>query len=234
MRKFLLNLESISHDQINYQIFLLSAHCTNDHEAEDITLRAGSSFSSRGGVAIIVSDKLEHPQYEPSNFDFDFCILKFQKLLKFTREIAPVRLPSNSENFNVGTNCVVSGYGVTETGNVSEVLKSAEIKIIDDRRCASMFLRLRFVLTKRMLCAGEMNTSRENGNRDACSGDSVKSDGLKKAYFLIKFCLQGGPLVCNGVLYGVVSSGAQCGSKFPGIYAKVGLARNWIKQNSGV
>jgi trypsin len=46
---------------------------------------------------------------------------------------------------------------------------------------------------------------------------------------------KGGPIVCNGKLYGDVSSGYGCGLKdFPGIYGRVSEVRQWIRDICGV
>eukprot|EP00438_Fugacium_kawagutii_P018042 Skav216311 [mRNA] locus=scaffold494:242862:243101:- [translate_table: standard] len=63
-----------------------------------------------------------------------------------------------------------------------------------------------------MLCASGHS---ESGITDACHGDS------------------GGPMVCaeNGffVVRGVTSWGLGCASRFPGVYARVYPALEWIK-----
>lgn len=58
-----------------------------------------------------------------------------------------------------------------------------------------------------MFCGGLLDV----GGRDSCQGDS------------------GGPVVQNDKVVGVISWGADCGSKhFPGVYTNVPSVRQWI------
>lgn len=63
------------------------------------------------------------------------------------------------------------------------------------------------IFTVSMICAGY-----PYGLHDACKGDS------------------GGPLSHNGVLYGLVSFGKDCGLQCsPGVYTNIYYFRNWIQ-----
>lgn len=139
-----------------------------------ISLRAGSSFSSFGGVKFRIVNKLEHPQFQQHNFDFDFTILRFERPMIFSRNILAVKLPRENEWLLGGTKCVISGYGITESNRVSEILKSVEVQIVGDEKCKSKYNKIKFPLTDRMICAlGDEDSIGREGNKDACSGDSV-------------------------------------------------------------
>lgn len=63
-----------------------------------------------------------------------------------------------------------------------------------------------------MFCAGKMS-----GGEGPCNGDS------------------GGPVVSNGVQYGIVSWSFGCAlPNYPSVFAKVSAIRDWIKDISGV
>lgn len=146
----------------------------HDSDIELFSLRAGSSFLSKGGVEFRLSKIIEHPQFESGSFDFDFALLKFSVEVIFRLKTRPIKLPKENERLKAGTRCVISGFGFTEDFHVSEVLQSAEVKIIDEKRCKLKYEKLGFLITDRMFCAGEDNSNKNENNKDSCSGDSVR------------------------------------------------------------
>lgn len=113
--------------------------------------------------------------------------------------------------FPVGTDCFISGWGETETGDMSLQLLDTSVKLISQKQCnAPRVYDQR--LDESMFCAGNLR----RGRTDSCQGDS------------------GGPLTCveNGLyyVYGIVSWGDQCGLKNkPGVYTQVTSFLRWIK-----
>lgn len=86
------------------------------------------------------------------------------------------------------------------------------VDIIDTQVCNSPRVYGGLV-TKNMLCAGDLN-----GGKDSCQGDS------------------GGPLVCQTenrwFVAGITSWGTGCGEKNkPGVYTKVSSVLPWIYSN---
>ncbi|XP_021381633.1 factor VII-activating protease isoform X1 [Lonchura striata] len=109
-----------------------------------------------------------------------------------------------------GTSCFISGWGTTETGDLSHQLLDANVKLISQRKCNEPKLH-NDKLDDSMFCAGNL---RKPGI-DSCEGDS------------------GGPLTCvqNGsyYVYGLVSWGEGCGLKNkPGVYTQVTKFASWI------
>ncbi|XP_006744539.1 hyaluronan-binding protein 2 [Leptonychotes weddellii] len=111
--------------------------------------------------------------------------------------------------FPSGTECHISGWGVTETGEGSRQLLDAKVKLIANALCNSHQL-YDHMIDDSMICAGNL----QKPGKDSCQGDS------------------GGPLTCekNGTyyIYGIVSWGLECGKK-PGVYTQVTKFLNWIK-----
>lgn len=184
-----------------------------------ITLRAGSSTRDKGGMGITVDKVIQHSKFDPFTFDFDFSLLRFANQITFNNFVQPIKLPKPGEVIKPGTTCLISGWGVTETSDLPTILRSTNVSIISTADCANSYSdpEVQFKITPQMLCAGAINSKKTKGNPDSCSGDS------------------GGALVCNGIQYGIVSSGNECGlQKFPGIYSKVSAVRDWISKNANV
>merc|ERR1719445_543663 len=100
------------------------------------------------------------------------------------------------------------GWGrIYSGGPLSDVLLEAEVDFVGNPTCNSMYSG---GITGQMLCAGRTI----NGvTYDSCQGDS------------------GGPIIskANGKQVGVVSWGIGCAASFPGVYARVSSAYEWIQ-----
>ena len=97
-------------------------------------------------------------------------------------------------------------------GHFPNMLHYVRVPTITNSECESLY-EGRFVITDSMLCAGY-----PDGGKDSCQGDS------------------GGPFVCNNngnaIIAGVVSWGTGCAlPQYPGVYARVTVALNWIQSN---
>ena len=96
-------------------------------------------------------------------------------------------------------------------GSTPDTLKWVRVPVIKNSQCQAAYGAN---IAEANICAGYVGV----GGKDACQGDS------------------GGPLVCqNGnsaVLTGVVSWGYGCAqADYPGVYARVTTALNWINSN---
>ncbi|NXK53527.1 HABP2 protein, partial [Chauna torquata] len=159
---------------------------------------------------IIVHHKYREKNGVPHN---DIALLKLKPVdghcAVETKYVKTVCLPNFL--FPVGTDCFISGWGVTETDDVSHQLLDANVKLISQRQCNAPTAYDQ-ILDESMFCAGNLRRPRA----DSCQGDS------------------GGPLTCveNGsyYVYGLVSWGDQCGLKNkPGVYTQVTTFLSWIK-----
>ncbi|XP_026475860.1 trypsin-2-like [Ctenocephalides felis] len=189
---------------------LTAAHCMEDQVPKKLKVRAGSSYSSKGGMVHKVSQFYTHPSYDPYTIDYDYAILKLSTPLIYTTKIKPIILAQARDILTPGTLLTVSGWGTTETVDVEDTLKSVQVPFISWADCLDLYGNQ---ITPRMFCAGDV----WHGGKDCCQGDS------------------GGPLVANGIQYGVASWGDGCGDVgSPGVYSSVPSQRLWIKSITGV
>jgi len=143
----------------------------------------------------------------------DIALLRLQKRVVYKHQIRPIciqldsRLKSTSDAIEKFT---IVGWGKMETGNLSDILRTADVYRLDKNQCADM---LWYNLTDSQICAGSSNLV------DACKGDS------------------GGPLyskVLDGgsgrqTQFGIVSTGVnQCGGM--GVFTDVMSYVDFIKR----
>ncbi|KAG7396068.1 hypothetical protein PHYBOEH_002814 [Phytophthora boehmeriae] len=179
---------------------LTAAHCM----AGDVRfVSIGTHFLSgiEDGEQIKVLNRTRHPKYSSDNNSYDFMVLELERASSFP----PVALSSGSDIAD-GTNATVMGWGATsEGGYQSNELLRVDVPIVNNSACAKIL-----DVDATMLCAGGVL------DKDSCQGDS------------------GGPLILEqpnkDVLIGVVSWGNGCGlAGYPGVYARVSVAVEWIK-----
>lgn len=135
--------------------------------------------------------------------------------MEYSSTVRPICLPDTSHSFPPGKAIWVTGWGHTyEGGNVVLILQKGEIRVINQTTCEKLMPQQ---ITARMMCVGYLS-----GGVDACQGDS------------------GGPLSsveADGRIFqaGVVSWGDGCAQRDkPGVYTRLPVFRNWIKEKTGV
>lgn len=194
---------------------LTAAHCTDIKPNNlkvvlgDQDLKKTEFHEQTFGVEAIFKYSHYHETDEiPHN---DIALLKLKPVNGHcaleSKYVKTVCLPDGP--FPSGTECHISGWGVTETGEGSRQLLDAKVKLIANTVCNSRKLYNRMI-DETMICAGNL----QKPGQDTCQGDS------------------GGPLTCEKdgtyYVYGIVSWGQECGKK-PGVYTQVTKFLNWIK-----
>ena len=190
-----------------------------------------------------ISQVISHPGWDEESKSNDLVIVKLNYPLTMGNNVKPACLPSASYLPTNATEnrCFTSGWGTLSPGTkhhkffeFHEFLLIFFLKIVTANSFSLdgispnhlQYVRVPAItthqcniaygegITDSMICAGYPNV----GLKDSCEGDS------------------GGPLVCNNggnaVLAGVVSWGFGCADpEFPGVYARVTTALNWIQSN---
>ncbi|KAL3051501.1 hypothetical protein OYC64_001697 [Pagothenia borchgrevinki] len=195
---------------------LTAAHCIESNLDYQVVM-GGVNIEKQEDMdqTIPVIQTIVHENYRATRQALynDIALMKLQVTdspycAKETRFVKAVCLPDQA--FPAGKECVISGWGATETQRISNQLLNARVLVISDEKCKNLDA-YRNVLDSSMFCAGTLQ-----GGIDSCQGDS------------------GGPLVCekNGTQYisGVVSWGVGCAEKNkPGVYASVHAFTDWIQ-----
>lgn len=190
---------------------LTAAHCVDSGAVlgrpERVDVVAGTALYSNFGDRVKVETIIKHPDWDPTNLNFDFALLKLKRTVGAGK---PIELASLSDAIAPPLKTFVSGWGaLSEGGSGSDVLMGAEIPLVERDVC-NREESYNGQITEMMMCAGE-----REGGVDACQGDS------------------GGPLSAliggKRKLIGVVSWGEGCARRLKyGIYANVSLVSEWI------
>nr|XP_045000782.1 suppressor of tumorigenicity 14 protein [Jaculus jaculus] len=158
---------------------------------------------------------IPHPSFNDFTFDYDIALLELEKPAQYSTVVRPVCLPDTSHVFPAGKAIWVTGWGHTQEGGTGAlILQKGEIRVINQTTCEGLMPQQ---ITPRMMCVGFLS-----GGVDACQGDS------------------GGPLSsveADGRIFqaGVVSWGEGCAQRNkPGVYTRLPVFRDWIKDQTGV
>nr|XP_034973783.1 duodenase-1-like isoform X2 [Zootoca vivipara]XP_034973785.1 duodenase-1-like isoform X2 [Zootoca vivipara]XP_034973786.1 duodenase-1-like isoform X2 [Zootoca vivipara]XP_034973787.1 duodenase-1-like isoform X2 [Zootoca vivipara] len=144
-----------------------------------------------------------HPEYNDETISNDILLLKLVAKATLNKNVQIISLPTSSSDLPGGTPCNLAGWGRIDDHRNTEKLFETNVTIYSRKKCMKFYPELE----DSMICAGSYNQL-----RDTSQGDS------------------GGPMVCNGVVHGIVSYG----NHFPpGVYARIGHFLPWIKKTMG-
>ncbi|XP_039389031.1 trypsin I-P1-like isoform X3 [Mauremys reevesii] len=131
-------------------------------------------------------------------------LIKLASAATLNSYVNTIALPTSC--VTTGTQCLISGWGNTLSSgtNFPDLLQCVKAPVLSSSQCSSAY---QGKITSNMICIGYLE-----GGKDSCQEDS------------------GGPVVCNGVLQGIVSWGTGCALKgYPGVYTKVCNYVSWIQ-----
>jgi secreted trypsin-like serine protease len=194
---------------ISPSVVLTAAHCSDSIDLAiigllDLTKFEGVNYEYH---EISADQKVMHPSYDPRTQDGDFLLV----FLNNSSQATPVMLNSISSVPTDGQQLTVIGWGVDQTGSPTNLAEETVVRAVPNSECNVRYFFDASSVTKTQLCASGGST------HDSCQGDS------------------GGPLIVKGdnadtdLLLGLVSWGSDCADLFyPGVYARVSSAANWI------
>lgn len=209
---------------ISNQWILSAYHCFSKdqlppkHITYSVYLGSVDSISNQSTM-LKIDGYFQHPNSsftnKYKNYSADIILLKLANPVTLSEHIQPIRLPDKvlAEDYFDGKSAVVSGFGLTETRNVSKVLLYANVTVISNKKCAKIFPEDPYM--DETIC-----TSPGDQGENPCNGDS------------------GSPLAADvdgkPVLIGIVSrvqDNDVCGVKpSPVRYVRISHFLNWIQK----
>ncbi|KAI8042997.1 hypothetical protein M5D96_004321 [Drosophila gunungcola] len=184
------------------KILITAAHCIQNQNKSDISIRVGSSTWNNGGQLLQVDDAEVHEDYSFTKDVVinDIAVIRVKGHLKMGHSVQSIPLAESTPAS--GSSATVSGWGaVGYSQEVSEHLLQTTVNIVSQEDCQKSYGE---GITKSMICAAAQG-------KDSCSQDS------------------GGPLVSDGQLIGIVSFGTSCADpNYPGVYVNVAELKPWI------
>jgi len=205
---------------LSKRTILTAHHCTDGFDVSSWKVVVGdhNTQAADGEIEYDVKSKLEPSEhFDWNTFANDFAILYLDKDLVFGDTVAPICLPSK-ENDDAYDDVVatVTGWGdIYHKGPDSPLLQKVDVNTMTNEVCKKKYaIDEKGEILDNMICAAKEG-------KDACQGDSggpliTKETGSEDYYSLI----------------GVVSWGEKCADpNYPGVYARVTKALQWIKDN---
>ncbi|KAJ8318949.1 hypothetical protein KUTeg_004040 [Tegillarca granosa] len=204
---------------------LTAAHCIGSLTRNDqLTLKIGATrrdtFSEYRQIRK-PKQMIHHEDYNVMTVENDIALIELAEPVYFNDYTRPVCLPKEGYTTPVGTRCYAAGWGKNSeiATEYQRAMKQVNLDIRDQESCREALKTSErptpYKLTDRMMCAGG------SIGHDACSGDS------------------GGPLICEAdetsdiwYVAGVTSWGIGCATDVPGVYTKVSLYIDWIRNTT--
>ena len=149
---------------LNSRYVLTAAHCVFGVPADEIEVLMGSADLNSGGERVKVQAVRSHPEFG-STFDYDVAILRLKGSL--LRPRVYLQEPDQPSFSTPGDTATAIGWGRTETGQSSDLLKWTTLPVITNDQCNKIAGALFASITDRVICAGA-----DRLDRGVCFGDS--------------------------------------------------------------
>jgi len=186
-----------------------AGHCCDGQHANKLGVEVGNHHLNKPDPdqkSIAVSKVNLHEDYDSWTVYNDICTLDLAEEADLSSDVIDViALPEENEEYEAGTECIVSGWGTTSSGgSLAKILQKVTVPVVDDEACRKAYGEKE--IADSMICAGL-----DEGGKDSCQGDS------------------GGPFMCGKQLSGIVSWGYGCAEAgYPGVYTQTSYFISWL------
>lgn len=131
----------------------------------DLTILSGSNKVGEGETHY-VSQIINHPQYDNSNFDYDFSLLKLYGKIFYNENQRAVKLPDEGDVAQEGELARALGWGRTLNPNESsDFLRQVDLMVINSKECEAAYKVYNIKVEHNKVCA--VHPERVDG-KDAC------------------------------------------------------------------
>ncbi|KAH8390246.1 hypothetical protein KR200_010624, partial [Drosophila serrata] len=131
----------------------------------DFDISSRTDCSARGcmpnALRVPVDQQIPHPRYVRFTRD-DIALLRLAGSVRYTDFIRPICLLTNSNPLSTLRHLTVTGWGLTENGRPSNILKTHSLQQFDRSYCARIF---NLQVDRSHICAASYNSK-------SCKGDS--------------------------------------------------------------
>ncbi|XP_005920804.1 mast cell protease 2 isoform X1 [Haplochromis burtoni] len=188
---------------ITEDFVVTAAHCDNEYPTHVVL----GNHNLNKGQKISIIKKFKPRFYLSVLLGDDIMLLKLSRKAQLSDIVKIIRLPTAKINLNENEVCKVAGWGITENGTLTNILRVVNVPVINKKVCKKQYSVINIRLPANVICAGGYPT-----HKGFCQGDS------------------GGPLVCAGLAVGIVSfKKGKCNyPEAPNVYTDISKYLLWI------
>uniref|UniRef100_A0A3B4H4Z3 Peptidase S1 domain-containing protein n=1 Tax=Pundamilia nyererei TaxID=303518 RepID=A0A3B4H4Z3_9CICH len=188
---------------ITEDFVVTAAHCDNEYPTHVVL----GNHNLNKGQKISIIKKFKPRFYLNVLLGDDIMLLKLSRKAQLSDIVKIIRLPTAKINQKENEVCKVTGWGITENGTLTNILRVVDVPVINKKVCKKQYSVINIRLPANVICAGGYPT-----HKGFCQGDS------------------GGPLVCAGLAVGIVSfKKGKCNyPKAPNVYTDISKYLLWI------
>ncbi|CAI5639838.1 unnamed protein product [Oreochromis niloticus] len=192
---------------ITEDFVVTATHCDNEYPTHVVLGNHNLNQTISQGQTISINKKFKTRFYLSVLLGDDIMLLKLSRKAQLSDKVKIIQLPRAKINLKENEVCQVAGWGITENGAPTNILRVVDVPVINKKVCKKQYSVINIRLPINVICAGGYPT-----HKGFCQGDS------------------GGPLVCAGLAVGVVSfNKGKCNyPKAPNVYTDISKYLLWI------